>query len=69
MVDEYGNELFFLEKVLERMAVNPTAKRIRWKYKVRWRGYGPESDSWVTPNMMVGSEASDMLKAFDETVH
>ena len=68
-VDEDGNELFFLEKVLERMAVNSKAKRIRWKYKVRWRGYGPESDSWVTPNMMVGSEASDMLKAFDETVH
>ena len=67
-VDEDGNELFFLEKVLDRKAVNPKAKRVRWQYLVRWRGYGPEDDSWVTADMMVGSEASDMLKAFDRTV-
>ena len=65
-VDEDGNDLYFVEDVLERKPVSSKGKRKKWQYLVKWRGFEAQHNSWVTSDMMVGSEASAMLKAFDE---
>ena len=66
LVDADGNPLFELGKVKERKALDTRAKRTKWAYKVSWRGYGPEEDSWITKDHLVGDEAFALVKAFDE---
>ena len=66
LVDADGNPLFELGKVMERKALVTRAKRTKWAYKVSWRGYGPEEDSWITKDHLVGDEAFALVKAFDE---
>jgi hypothetical protein len=61
-----GDGLFELDRVLERKLLNPRAKRVKWKYKVSWKGYGPEDDTWITRDHLVGEEAFTLVRDFDE---
>jgi hypothetical protein len=67
-LDADGNVLYFVDEVLERRRANPKAKssRKQWSYKVRWRGFGPADDTWITRDLVEGDEAMAMLKAFDD---
>ena len=51
---------------MECKILNPRARRVRWAYKVSWQGFGPEEDSWITRDHLVGEEAFAMVRAFDE---
>jgi len=65
-LDEDGNDLYFVEAVLERKVVSSKSKKKKWQYLVKWRGFEAQHNSWVTADMMVGSEAAAMLEAFDK---
>ena len=62
--DGVGGKLYFLEKVLERKKESEK-KNARWIYKVRWRGFGPEEDSWISKGMTADAAARNMLSDFD----
>ena len=65
-VDHDGNVLYEIDRVLERKLLNPRAKRVKWRYKVSWKGFGPEDDTWITRDHLVGEEAFTMVRDFDE---
>jgi transposase InsO family protein len=56
-----GEPLYALEKIMQRRK-----HRGRVQYKVRWRGYGPEEDSWV-PEQEV-KKFHILLREFEETL-
>jgi hypothetical protein len=60
-LDEEGNELFEVEKILgERV------KAGKKEFKVRWRGYGPEDDSWEPHSFVQHLES--LIEEFRSTV-
>ena len=55
IVGEDGQDEWPVEKLLDRRRHGRG-----WQYLVRWLGYGPDADSWIS-----GSEAMD-LEAYDD---
>src|SRR5688572_1624919 len=41
--DDDGNELWFVEKILEKKWIK---KEQQYKYKIQWKGWGPEDCTW-----------------------
>ncbi len=54
IVTPEGQEEFFVERILDR---RPRGRG--WQYLVRWRGYGPGSDSWLPGTEVQELEALD----------
>ncbi|TFK42504.1 hypothetical protein BDQ12DRAFT_732150 [Crucibulum laeve] len=61
-------EEYEVESVSEAIVVKatPKIKRKHWSYRVRWKGYGADADTYEPKESFVGSE--DILKRFWEGV-
>jgi hypothetical protein len=47
----YGDDVYEVEKILERKKEHG-----KWMYKVRWKGYPPDEDSWE-PGVNISANA------------
>ena len=61
--DAAGNELFNIEKVLDRRKSGRS-----FEYLVKWRGYEDDSNTWLLRKDAVGGAAKRMLRDFDSVV-
>ena len=58
--DAQGNELFNIEKILDRRKSGRSHE-----YLIKWRGYDDTGNSWLLKKDAVGGGAKQMLRDFD----
>jgi hypothetical protein len=56
LIDEDGEPVFILEKVLSRKTIRST-----FHYLVKWKGYSDKDNSWITRKMAVTPTAKQLL--------
>ncbi|KAG8705607.1 hypothetical protein FRC09_002854 [Ceratobasidium sp. 395] len=62
-VQENTPEIFEVEKIVDEGFAKRQKRRVKL-YKVRWTGYGPEEDCWLTAKELCN--APDILKQWDK---
>jgi hypothetical protein len=61
LVFDDGTQEYFIRDIIDEK------RRGRgYRYLVRWKGYGPEHDSWLPGRELVGTDAlDDWISSFD----
>jgi hypothetical protein len=54
-----GQPVWRVDRILDHEVLNPRARHKKYKYFVRWEGYGPGDDSWEPENHFTDNAAID----------
>ena len=57
VVVESGEEEYEVEAIIDSKRVNKG-----WQYRVRWKGYGPEEDTWEPKESLIGNAKDELAR-------